>query len=261
MNSNLTKKQQAPATVLTKPAEGVYVITMNRPALTFELIDSMNKNIDEIEASTGLISLILTSSHPKIFCAGFDLNVFDEDIAVVDSYFVEVHFLYARLLKLGGPTIAAINGHCVAGGVALAFSCDFRFMTSNPDLQVFMNEAEIGLPFPPATVYHIRQKLANHALKRLVIFGEKFSPQTAKEDKIVDNVIDGDLMKHCIGFAETLKGKSTQRLVLDDIKKVVYDSGYQAMKTEQQLNVDAFKYFVKVKKDGPAKAKRKGAKL
>ena len=102
--------------------EQVFTLTMNdgenRWNTTF--VREFNKALDEVEASSGPAALITRSSNPKFFSIGLDLDWISSkddhpggDRAV---FGVEFMALMGRIITLGVPTIAAINGHAFGAG-------------------------------------------------------------------------------------------------------------------------------------------------
>ncbi len=126
----------------------VLVVTIDRPKARNALSRDMGKALweawytlrDDPELRVG----VLTGAGDKAFCAGADLKE-------IGSYYASMTPIQRRELRerdpgLGGitrniqtgkPTIAAINGHCLAGGLELALACDMR---------VAADHATFGLP-------------------------------------------------------------------------------------------------------------------
>jgi 3-hydroxyacyl-CoA dehydrogenase/enoyl-CoA hydratase/carnithine racemase len=90
-----------------------------------EAMESLAERLEELE-SGDWIGMVLTGK-PFVFCAGADINEFqgvDPETARQGSH--AGHELFGRIRALPYPTLAAINGACLGGGVEIALHCDYR---------------------------------------------------------------------------------------------------------------------------------------
>ncbi|KAI0806326.1 ClpP/crotonase-like domain-containing protein [Irpex lacteus] len=93
------------------------------------------------------------------------------------------------------PTVAAINGHCFAGAMILALSCDYRVMVDGAKRRAWMcmNEIHFGAPWPPLIASVIRNKVADPRIQRKIgLEGHRFTAQEAFQAGFVDVVASGD---------------------------------------------------------------------
>ena len=111
----------------------VATITLDRPEKLNAATPAMSKAIvdavGECNRSDTIRCVILTGAGPKAFCAGSDIAELDSyatpwDFRNRDDYCDAIH----TLLK---PTIAAVNGYALGGGLETALSCDIRIASSN----------------------------------------------------------------------------------------------------------------------------------
>ena len=111
-------------TIIYEKKEGVGKITMNRPAqrnsLSIQLIREVQAVINEIEKDEEAKVVVFTGN-PECFCAGADLKE-----KPPPTFLLEANNLINMIEDLGKPTIAAISGWCLAGGLELAMACDLR---------------------------------------------------------------------------------------------------------------------------------------
>ena len=111
--------------------ENVAVINMNNPpinALTPDFLNDFQHAFQLIADSDNARAVILTSKCPDFFSVGDDvtrLKEISEDLIALQPKAQE---MMNRLEGISLPTVAAINGHALGGGLELALCCDFRFM-------------------------------------------------------------------------------------------------------------------------------------
>ena len=87
-----------------------------------------------------------TSSDAKYFSLGLEIACLAQGIEQATAYLEYYLKTLARLAVLPMPTVAAINGHCTAGGGFFALVHDFTIVTEGKAL-FFMNEIDLGLGF------------------------------------------------------------------------------------------------------------------
>jgi enoyl-CoA hydratase/carnithine racemase len=123
--------------VLTlEPNQGPMVI-LDRP-----LIERLEATLTSLPA--GLKGLVLASGSSRVFVAGADLKaIMAMDHAELESYLAFGQRVFGLLCKLPFPTVAAINGAVLGGGLELAMHCD-ALVAANPPAK----EGQPGRPYP-----------------------------------------------------------------------------------------------------------------
>jgi methylglutaconyl-CoA hydratase len=171
----------------------VALITLNRPekrnAVSFELVSELMAALDEIEKSSAQV-LIITGAG-KAFCAGLDLEELQgllgktHDENVKDS--ARMAQMFRRVYEFPRPTIAAVNGHAIAGGTGIATMCDFTLAV----LEAKFGYTEVKIGFVPAIVSSILVWQVGHKIARdLLMTGRLFSATEAHRFGLVNEVIE-----------------------------------------------------------------------
>lgn len=141
-------------TTAERPVGRIAILTMDngedhtRPN-TFgaEALASLNDALDEVEAAEDLKGLMLTGK-PFIFAVGADLKQFQGmDTEEAREGGRRGHEAFARLQALPIPTLAAINGACMGGGLEIALHCDYRTLSTGAQVAAF---PEVFLSIFPA---------------------------------------------------------------------------------------------------------------
>src|SRR5215472_16585866 len=199
-------------TIQYAESHGIATITLNRPdmrnAINHELIEDLLAALDAI-AHSAVRVLILTGAG-KAFCAGMDLenlklltartheqNIIDSEVAAR---------MFRALYEFPKPTIAAINGAAIAGGMGLATVCDFTLAV--PDAKFGYTEVRIG--FVPAIVSSfLLASIGEKRARDLLLTGRIFSAEEAHKLGLVNEIVGPDeLMKRARELAAQLAENS-----------------------------------------------------
>ena len=164
-------------------------------ALVAELKDAMDPSVKAV---------ILTGSGSS-FSAGVDLFRVVKDGPEYGRRFLPIldAFLHA-VLTLPKPTIAAINGHAIAGGCILAAACDHRIMTEGNG-RIGIPELAVGVPFPALPLQIMAARVADGPLRDLVFTGRTVLIDEAKTMGLIDEKCpSGMLMDRAMEVAERM---------------------------------------------------------
>jgi enoyl-CoA hydratase len=99
--------------------------------------------------------------------------------------------LFGGLYGCPIPTVAAMNGHAIAGGMVLALACDYR-VCARGAATLGLTEVRVGVPFPVGAIEVARGALSPAAARKLVQFGETVDPETALALGAIDEIADPD---------------------------------------------------------------------
>jgi enoyl-CoA hydratase len=130
----------APTLACTCDANGVAVLTMNRPerrnALDGVTMRALAEAIRSLEAEPRVRVLVVTGAGKEAFCSGGDLFELSQRLTVADAEAMLslMGDALLRLERLPYPVIAAINGFALGGGSELAVACDIRIVDERANL-------------------------------------------------------------------------------------------------------------------------------
>ena len=123
------------------------------------------------------------------FSAGLDLKeVAGLEAPGMERYLLLLDDLIDALYGYPGPTVAAVNGHAIAGGCVLALCCDLRVMADDPRLRIGLNEVALGLEFPPKILALARRRVPGRWLERVILEAALHAPEAAHELGLVDEI-------------------------------------------------------------------------
>jgi enoyl-CoA hydratase len=105
------------------------------------------------------------------------------------------------------PTVAAVNGHAIAGGCVLALACDVRLMSAG---RIGLSELAVGVPFPVTALEVVRSALGPGA-ERAVLRAETVGPEEALALGLVHEVTSpDDLLGRALALAGELGARSPE---------------------------------------------------
>lgn len=168
----------------------VFVVTMcdqeGANTYTDEVINEHHQVLDEIESSTGSGAVVLTSSHPKTWSQGINLEwLMTKPPEYLPQFKDMMDVFLIRWALLDLPTVACLTGHTYAGGAILASGFDFRFMREDKGWFCFP-EVDVKIPFTPI-MHEIVNLLPNkRALRDLLLTGKRIGGTEAAQLGIVD---------------------------------------------------------------------------
>ncbi len=156
-------------------------------ALGTALIQSV---LDQIEAADGAPLLLVGAG--DAFSAGLNLKeVGSLDPDGMAAFLERLEDFFRTVWLYPGPTVAAVNGHAIAGGCILAMCCDHAVATDNPKARIGLNEVAIGLRFPPALLAFVRATVSAQHRNEVLLGAGLHGPQDALRLGLVQ-AVDSD---------------------------------------------------------------------
>jgi enoyl-CoA hydratase len=187
---------------------GVRVLTLNRPpanALNDELLDRLADAVDAAADDPEVRAVVLRATG-SFFSGGFDLRAPRREGDAVTDMVVRYRESHRKLLALPKPTVAAIEGHAVAGGLVLALACDHRVAVEG-DYRIGLNESAIGAAFPPVAMEIVRLRLTHAATVELILGAEMHHAADLARFGVVGGLTPRDDFEgQVFGLAERLGG-------------------------------------------------------
>ena len=193
----------------------VGVLTLHRPsalnALNSELINELDIFLKTTVEETPIHALIMTGAR-KSFCVGADIKEMSGfDSVSAEAFSEKGQRVLWNLECLDVPTISAVNGFALGGGLELALACDALLLSA--EAKVGLPETKLGL-FPAfGGLYRLPSVVGMPQAKEMVFSAQVYSAQEALSMGLGNKIFSGvQLIKEAFTFAQTFKtGEGLQK--------------------------------------------------
>jgi len=216
-------------TILYQKEEGTALIIFNRPekrnALNEQMMNEIEMTLHDAEEDSGIASIILTGGS-KFFISGTDIDfLLGEGEALTPQRMYEIHYrtqaVYRHLSIICKPTIAAMAGYALGGGLELALCCDFRIASENT--KIGTPEIKVGIIPGAGGTQRLSKMIGITKAKELVLTGEPILAEEAYQLGLLNRVVPlKDLMDEAKAFAKRFR---TLPAFAVEMGKAVIDTG------------------------------------
>lgn len=228
--------------------ENVAVVTLNSDENRFnpDFLAAFLDVLDKVENETKATTLVVKSSHEKIFSNGIDLEwlapvIQKGDIQTAKNYFYQLNALFKRIVTYPMIAVAAITGHAFAGGAILCCAFDFRFMRSDRGYFCFP-EVDLGIPFLPGMNAMLKKAIPLHMLEEMEYTGKRLTAEECEQHHIITKACHiNELMDETLAFAKTLNKK---RAVIKELKKRLNKDIIYALAVEDVPYIESGKFNI-----------------
>ncbi|CAM3718966.1 3-hydroxybutyryl-CoA dehydratase-like protein, mitochondrial [Pseudomonas reidholzensis] len=191
--------------------DGCAVVRMNSNKVNVQnatFFKDLHDAFDRLEEEFSELPVILTGQG-NVFSAGIDFKYSFEVFGSLDQerirqWYAEYRATNLRIFQYPRPTVAAINGHAIAGGLITALDCDFRIAARKP-AKFGLNEVPIGIPMPAAYVEIIKYALGTQVGALTTLKGELYSLEEAQKLGFFHEVVEeAELLSRAIAYARCI---------------------------------------------------------
>jgi enoyl-CoA hydratase len=175
------------------PDERISVITLDRPplnAIDEQVVTELAAAITELVADAETRAVLVRSALDGVFMAGADIHEFERIAAEGTDSALLAQEVFTRFAELPQPTVAAINGHALGGGLELALVCDFRFLGRAEGALLGLPEVRLGLLPGAGGTQRLTRLVGPGRATELIMKGLQLSPEQAAEAGLVHFLVD-----------------------------------------------------------------------
>jgi enoyl-CoA hydratase/carnithine racemase len=179
--------------LLDRPAEAVARLTLTNPEkrnpLDHDVLDALAATLPELAAGIETRCLVVTGSG-RAFSAGYDIGAIPEQSFERDAESLVAHPFHAAMEAVSAhpyPVVAAINGHCLGGGLELAVRCDLRVCAASAKLG--MPPAKLGLIYGHTGLERFIDVIGVAHTKELFLTGRNLTAERAAAIGLVNDAV------------------------------------------------------------------------
>jgi enoyl-CoA hydratase len=171
-------------------------------ALDVELLNALTEAVTRSDRA-----VVITGSGSS-FSAGVDLRrILDGGRPYTEELLASLSRTFRAVFDHPRPTVAALNGHAIAGGCVLALACDLRLMSEG---RIGLTELAVGVPFPTTALEIVRHALGSRTGQ--VLLGTRIvDREQALASGMVDELTEpGELVPRAVALAAELAARSPE---------------------------------------------------
>ena len=176
-------------------------------ALTSGMLAAIESHCTTLDANEAVSCVIVCATGKRAFCAGADINAW-ANLSPGDfarRWIRDGHRVLDRLACLSKPTIGAIGGHALGGGLELAAACDIRVMA--PHATLGLPETQVGIVPGWSGTQRLARLVPEPVLKEMALFGRRLPAERALALGLVAEIAE-DPLAAAKGIATALQATS-----------------------------------------------------
>jgi len=228
--------------LLDEPAAEVARLRIANPAkrnaLDQEILDAIAAAVPDLDAKC----VVLTGSE-GMFSAGYDIGDIPSEVFADEAEKLVAHPFAAAIEALETypyPTVAALNGHAIGGGLEVALSCDLRVAAAG--VRLGMPPAKLGLVYSHTGIRRFLDVIGAARTRELFLVGRTVDAETAERWSLVNEVVPAaELEARALALAEEIAANAP--LSLSGNKRVMRE----LLAAESQLDPDVERELVELR--------------
>jgi enoyl-CoA hydratase/carnithine racemase len=192
--------------LLDRPADGVLRLTISNPAkrnaLDQAILDAIAAVLSDVESAR----VVLLTGAGGMFSSGYDIGDIPEDVFAQEAEALVAHPFTAAIDALDAceiPTVAALPGHTIGGGLELALACDLRVAVDG--ILLGMPPAKLGLVYSHTGLRRFLNAIGAPRTRELFLTAHNIDARTALTWGLVNEVVGvSDLESVALDLAQDL---------------------------------------------------------
>ena len=195
--------------ILVRAEEGIGFIIINRPelrnALNIDTLLEIETALDKMRDDEDIRVIIFSGAGEKSFAAGADISQLSKR-TMIDAHKPNMTATYRKIEDYEKPTIAAINGYALGGGLELALACDIRVASLNAKVGL----PEVGLGIMPGAggTQRLSRIIGKGKAMELILTGDVITAAEAEGLNMISKAVpQEELIETAKGYARRISVK------------------------------------------------------
>ena len=189
--------------LVDEPASGVARLTISHPgkrgALDHAILDGFARTLPQLDARC-----VIITGEQTTFSAGYDIGQLPDSVFADEAEKLVAHPFAAAIDAIEAypyPTLAALNGHAIGGGLEVALACDLRIAAGTVALG--MPPAKLGLVYSHTGIRKFIDVIGASRTRELFLVGRRIDARTARAWGLV-NALAEDVAAEALGWAREI---------------------------------------------------------
>jgi enoyl-CoA hydratase len=227
---------------------GIAVLEFNNPpanAYTLESLKELDAAIVKARFDSTVHVIVLRGAGEKFFSAGADINMLSKESNEFRNQFALFgHETLSRLENTPKLVIAAINGHCVGGGLEIAMACDIRIAKKNAG-RTGLAEVNLGVIPGMGGTQRLPRLVGKARAMDLAATGRMIAFEEALEFDLINEIFEGEeffdqVLDYARQFVAPNKPSKAVGLIKRAIQTGLQGSQWEGLAFERELLAQAF---------------------
>ena len=189
------RRSPAASLLVDEPAPGITRLTISNPgkrgALDHAILDAFAQTMPQLDARC-----VVITGEGGIFSAGYDIGDLPDSVFADEAEKLIAHPFAAAIDAVEAypyPTLAALNGHAIGGGLELAISCDLRIAAA--PVKLGMPPAKLGLVYSHTGLRKFIDTIGAARTRELFLLGRQIDAATGLGWALVNEVVETDQLE------------------------------------------------------------------
>lgn len=228
--------------------DGVALLTLNNPpvnAYSYEMFRDVDEAVLKARFDPAVHVIVLTGKGEKFFCAGADIEMLKKADPTYKYYFcLHANETLSRLEQTPKLVIAAINGHCVGGGLEVALAADLRIAKAEAG-QIGLPEVKLGVLPGTGGTQRLGRLLGKSKAMEMIVEAQTLGVAEAKDAGIVNKVFEKEgFLEKVLEYARSYCPPAKASKAVGNVKRALQAglemSFAEGLSLERELQAELF---------------------